>query len=69
MREWAPGSLYDNIDVFASSLGFQNASVAIMLAMVPWESVEDRDSFIVSLTEESPRGGKPKLAGGLDVAI
>jgi hypothetical protein len=61
MREWAPGSLHDNINIFATSLGFQNAGIAIMLSMVPWDTVEDRDDFIVAITGEIPRGGKPKI--------
>jgi hypothetical protein len=53
---WRAGSLWDNIDQFASSLGYENAAVAIQLAMVPWESTDDRDKFIGALTGDSPKG-------------
>jgi hypothetical protein len=55
--KWREGSLYDHIDQFANSLGYENAAVAITLAMIPWDSVEDRNNFIVSLTGDSPKGG------------
>lgn len=51
------GSLFDNIDKFANSLGYENAAIAIQLAMVPWDSPEERDIFIASITERSPQGG------------
>ena len=35
---WIPGGLFDNIDKFANSLGYQNAAIALELAMVPWKS-------------------------------
>lgn len=53
-----PGSLFDNIDKFASSLGFENASIAIPLAMIPWDTPEDRDAFIHSVTGDMPHGGE-----------
>lgn len=43
---WTYGSLYDSVDKFATAFGFDNAAVAITLAMVPWDSPEDRDAFI-----------------------
>lgn len=52
-----PGSLFDNIDKFANSLGYQNAAIALELAMVPWKSPEERDAFIVGLTGEDVKGG------------
>lgn len=52
-----PGSLFDNIDKFANSLGYQNAAIAIELAMLPWKSPEERDSFIMGLTSEDVKGG------------
>jgi hypothetical protein len=57
MFEWQPGSLYDNIDRFASSLGYENASIAITLGMIPWESIDDRDDFIETITGDIPKGG------------
>ena len=53
---WRAGSLWDNIDQFASSLGYENAAIAIQLAMVPWDSTDDRDEFIGALTGDSPKG-------------
>jgi hypothetical protein len=58
--EWSPGSLYDNVDKFANSLGYENAGIALTLAMVPWDSVDDRDAFIEVLTSEMPMGDTKK---------
>jgi hypothetical protein len=58
--EWSPGSLYDNVDKFANSLGYENASIALTLAMVPWDTVDDRDAFIEVLTSEMPMGDNKK---------
>lgn len=55
-----PGSFFDNVDKFANSLGYQNASIAIELAMIPWKSPEERDRFIVSITGEDVKGGNEK---------
>ena len=52
-----PGSLFDNIDKFANSLGYQNTAIALELAMLPWKSPEERDAFIVGLTNEDVKGG------------
>lgn len=57
---WLPGSLFDNIDKFANSLGYQNAAIALELAMMPWKSPEERDAFIVGLTGEDVKGGTEK---------
>jgi hypothetical protein len=57
---WMPGSLFDNIDKFANSLGYQNAAIAMELAMMPWKSPEERDAFIVGLTGEDVQGGTEK---------
>jgi hypothetical protein len=59
--EWSPGSLYDNVDKFANSLGYENAGIVLTLAMVPWDSVDDRDAFIEVLTSEMPMGDKKKI--------
>jgi hypothetical protein len=48
---WTKGSLYDSVDKFATAFGFDNAAVAITLAMVPWDGPEDRDAFIQGVTE------------------
>jgi hypothetical protein len=34
MNQWQEGTIFDNIDKFANSLGYENASIAIPLAMV-----------------------------------
>ena len=57
---WMPGSLFDNIDKFANSLGYQNAAIAMELAMMPWKSPEERDAFIVGLTGEDVKGSEEK---------
>ncbi len=57
---WMPGGLFDNIDKFANSLGYQNAGIAMELAMMPWKSTEDRDAFITSITGQDPQGGTEK---------
>ena len=57
---WMPGGLFDNIDKFANSLGYQNAAIAMELAMMPWKSPEERDAFIVGLTGEDVQGGTEK---------
>jgi hypothetical protein len=55
-----PGSVFDNIDKFANSLGYQNAAIALELAMMPWKSPEERDAFILGLTGEDVKGGTEK---------
>jgi hypothetical protein len=57
---WLPGSLFDNIDKFANSLGYQNASIAMELAMMSWPSPEERDAFILSITGQEAQGGTEK---------
>ncbi len=57
---WAPGSLFDNIDKFANSLGYQNAAIAMELSMMQWNSIEERDAFIVGITGQDPQGGNEK---------
>ena len=54
MTQWVEGTIYDNIDKFANSLGYENASIAIPLAMIPWQSTEDRDSFIRAVAGTDP---------------
>ena len=56
-----PGSFFDNVDKFASSLGYQNAGIVFELAMIPWKSVEDRDAFIMGVTQDDVKGGNEKL--------
>ena len=57
---WTPGSFFDNIDKFANSLGYQNAGIAMELAMMSWNSTEERDAFIESITGQDPQGGTEK---------
>ena len=52
-----PGSFFDNVDKFSNSLGYQNAAIAVELAMIPWKSPEERDMFIVGITGEDVKGG------------
>lgn len=58
MDKWLYGSLYDSVDKFANSLGYENAAIALQLALVPWDSPEERDAFISSITGEAPKGGE-----------
>jgi hypothetical protein len=58
--EWMPGSIFDNIDKFANSLGYQNAGIVMQLSMIPWASPEERDDFITSITGQDPQGGTEK---------
>ena len=51
---------FDNVDKFASSLGYQNAGIVFELAMIPWQSVEDRDMFIMGITQDDVKGGTEK---------
>lgn len=60
VEAWLPGSLFDNIDKFANSLGYQNAAIALELSMVPWKSPEERDSFITAITGADVKGGTEK---------
>lgn len=57
---WLPGSLFDNIDKFANSLGYQNAAIVMELAMMSWPSPEERDAFIVGITGQDAQGGTEK---------
>lgn len=57
---WMPGGLFDNIDKFANSLGYQNAAIALELSMMPWKSPEERDAFIVGLTGSDVKGSEEK---------
>ena len=55
-----PGSFFDNVDKFSNSLGYQNAGIAIELAMISWKSVQDRDAFIIGITGQDVQGGTEK---------
>jgi hypothetical protein len=53
MNQWVEGTLFDNVDKFATALGYDNAGVVLPLAMIPWQSVQDRNNFIQMLTDKS----------------
>lgn len=55
---WVENSFFDHLDKFANSLGFENYEIAIPLAMVPWRTPQDRDMFIMAITEEEVKGGE-----------
>lgn len=57
---WMPGGIFDNIDKFANSLGYQNAGIVMELSMISWGSPEERDAFIESITGQDPQGGTEK---------
>jgi hypothetical protein len=59
MSAFTPGSIFDNIDKFANSLGYQNLGIIIKLSTIPWDSVHDRDAFIEAITQEQPQGSTP----------
>jgi hypothetical protein len=60
MSAFNPGSVFDNIDKFANSLGYQNLGIVMKLSVMPWDSIDDRDAFIEAITQEQPQGSKPK---------
>jgi hypothetical protein len=55
--KWMENSFFDHLDKFANSLGYENFEIAIPLAMVPWQSPEDRDTFIMAITGAEVKGG------------
>lgn len=59
-QAWIAGGLFDNIDKFANSLGYQNAAIAMELSMINWKSTEERDAFISSITGDDVQGGTEK---------
>lgn len=52
---WQPLSVYDNFTAAADALGFDNADIAWGLSKVQWESVQDREDFLRSLTAPRSR--------------
>ena len=59
MTQWVEGTMFDNIDKFASSLGFENAGIVLPLATIPWQSTQDRDAFISMLINGEPSVSEP----------
>lgn len=57
MQKWVRGTLFDNVDQFANSLGYENAGIVMQLAMIPWNTPEERDEFIFAITGDLPKGG------------
>jgi hypothetical protein len=55
--QWLENGFFDHLDKFANSLGYENYEIAIPLAMVKWKSPEDRDVFIMTLTNQDVKGG------------
>lgn len=39
-----------NLDAFTRALGVENAPAVVHLSLLPWESDEQRDSFIEDIT-------------------
>lgn len=60
MSAFSPGSVFDNVDKFANSLGYQNLGIVMKLSLLPWDSTDDRDAFIETITQEQPQGSAPK---------
>ena len=59
MSAFAAGSIFDNVDKFANSLGYQNLGIIVKLSLIPWDSTDDRDAFIEAITQEQPQGSAP----------
>lgn len=38
MSAFAAGSIFDNVDKFANSLGYQNLGIIVKLSLIPWDS-------------------------------
>lgn len=55
---WTQNTFFDHLDKFANSLGYENFGIALSLSTVPWQSVEDRDIFIMTITGEDVKGGE-----------
>lgn len=55
--QWMENTFFDHLDKFANSLGYENFGIALHLSMVNWNTVEERDAFIRSLTGEDVKGG------------
>lgn len=61
MSSFSPGTIFDNVDKFANSLGYENAGIVLSLSLIPWETTNDRDAFIEAITQEMPRGGNNRI--------
>ena len=56
--EWMENTFFDHLDKFGNSLGPENFGIAFCLSTVPWNTTEDRDSFIRSITGQDVKGGE-----------
>ena len=52
---WRAGSFWDNFAAAADAVGFENADIAWGLASIPWESIEDREAFLDSISAPRTR--------------
>lgn len=57
--QWAENTFFDHLDKFSNSLGFENFAIAFPLSTIRWQTVEERDAFIMSITGQQPKGGEP----------
>jgi hypothetical protein len=55
VSKWIAGSFWDNFSAAADAVGFENADIAWGLARVPWESIEDREAFLDSISSPLTR--------------
>ena len=56
--QWMENTFFDHLDKFGNSLGYENFGIAFCLSTVPWQSTDDRDSFIRSITGQDVKGGE-----------
>lgn len=52
---WTELSFLDNLSAAADAVGFENADMALGLARVNWQSVQEREEFLQALTGRSSR--------------
>ena len=55
MTLFQPGSFYDNLDATVRALGAHQPGVVWSLAGVSWDTIEDRDAFLATLTARDVR--------------
>lgn len=53
--QWTELSFLDNLAAAADAVGFENADMALGLARVNWQSVQEREEFLQALTGRSSR--------------
>jgi hypothetical protein len=64
-QKWQKGSFLDNFNTVTLHLGYDDLPLAWHLAKVPWKSIEDRDTFLSSLTN-MPQGSSELTAPSPD---